>query len=78
MRVSSKFSPSPQNNYTKFVYFSLKIGFQFLDFIDRDIFGMSHDGWYKLKNTVDSTNGLLVISGEILKLFTGKVFNYVV
>lgn len=49
----------------------MKFCFQFLDLLDRDIFNISFNEWYIVKHIVDSSNSLLIISDQVIKLITG-------
>lgn len=49
----------------------MKLLFRLLDLMDRDLFGIDHEMWGKVKQALGSTAGPLAIANDVIVEFAG-------
>ncbi|KAL0830195.1 hypothetical protein ABMA28_003651 [Loxostege sticticalis] len=57
------------------LHLSIKLVFRLLDIADRDAFGMSSEGWLKMKHAFSSAQGPMAVVDDFVKLLTALARN---
>ncbi|CAH2238642.1 jg23217, partial [Pararge aegeria aegeria] len=62
-------------NLNRMWHLSIKFGLRFLDILDRGIFGINSEGWFRLKYSIFMVNGPLTVVDDLVKLIGGITRN---
>ncbi|XP_052744551.1 uncharacterized protein LOC112055070 isoform X2 [Bicyclus anynana] len=62
-------------NLNRMLHISIKFGLRFLDILDRGVFSIDSEGWFKFKYSLYLSNGPLTILDDIIQLIGGITRN---